>query len=338
MTLTLAVDAMGGDHGPQVIVPAVADFLARQSQARAIVFGLDEALKPFQTQIDGHPRLEARHAAEVVAMDEAPTKALRGKRQSSMRLALNAVKEGTAHACVSAGNTGALMAMARYTLGMIDGVDRPAIVRPLPSLGGVTYVLDLGANAECEPEHLLQFAVMGAVLAGALENQSDPTVGLLNIGTEPNKGNDLVQRAAELMNASRLNYHGFVEGNDIYAGTVDVVVCDGFVGNIVLKTSEGLAAMIAEYMRRNFTANLPSRLAGLVALPVLRRFRRQIDPRRHNGASLLGLGGTVVKSHGSSDRLATVYALEKALTEASTRVPELIRERVSHLLPREQVA
>ena len=338
MTLTLAVDAMGGDHGPQVIVPAVADFLARQAQARAIVFGLAEALKPFQAQIDGNPRLEARHAAEVVAMDEAPTKALRGKRQSSMRLALNAVKEGTAQACVSAGNTGALMAMARYTLGMIDGVDRPAIVRPLPSLGGVTYLLDLGANAECEPEHLLQFAVMGAVLAGALENRSEPTVGLLNIGTEPNKGNGLVQRAAELMNDSRLNYHGFVEGNDIYAGTVDVVVCDGFVGNIVLKTSEGLAAMIAEYMRRNFTANLPSRLAGLVALPVLRRFRRQIDPRRHNGASLLGLGGTVVKSHGSSDRLATVYALEKALIEASTRVPELIRERVRHLLPEEQVA
>ena len=338
MAFSVAVDAMGGDHGPQVIVPAVVDFLERHAEARVLLFGLPDALAPYREQIDAHPRLEAHFAAEVVEMDEAPTKALRGKRKSSMRLALNAVKEGAAQACVSAGNTGALMAMARYTLGMIEGVDRPAIVRPLPSLGGVTYVLDLGANAECEPEHLMQFAVMGTVLTEAVENRAAPTVGLLNIGTEPNKGNTLVQQSAALLQGSRLNYRGFVEGNDIYAGTVDVVVCDGFVGNIVLKSSEGLAAMIAEYVRRNFTANLPSRLAGLIALPVLRRFRRQIDPRRHNGASLLGLGGTVVKSHGGSDRLATLYALEKAFTESSTRVPELIRDRVRELLPRERVA
>ncbi len=338
MTLTLAVDAMGGDHGPQVIVPALTEFLARHADAQAIAFGLPEALAPYESNSRQESRLQIRHAEQVVAMDEAPTKALRGKRQSSMRLALNAVKAGEAQACVSAGNTGALMAMARYTLGMIDGVDRPAIVRPLPTQRGVTYVLDLGANPECGPEHLLQFAVMGSVLAGAVGNITDPTVGLLNIGTEPNKGNELVQQAAVLMEGSRLNYHGFVEGNDIYAGTTDVVVCDGFVGNIVLKTSEGLAAMVSQYMRAQFNADWLSRLAGLVAMPVLRRFRRQIDPRRHNGASLLGLGGTVVKSHGGSDQLATVHAFEKALTEARTGVPELIRERVGELLPAEQVA
>jgi len=265
-------------------------------------------------------------------MHDKPSQALRkGRWKSSMWLAIDAVKKGEADVAVSAGNTGALMAISRFVLGMLPGIDRPAIATILPSLKGHTYILDLGANVDCTPEHLLQFGIMCSELVSSVEGKQRPSVGLLNIGAEDIKGNDQVKGAAELMRASGLNFHGYVEGDDIYKGTTDVVVCDGFVGNVALKTSEGLAQMLATYLREEFGRNAFSRLAGLVALPVINAFKNRVDHRRYNGASLLGLRGVVVKSHGSADAFAFGFAIRRAIEEARTGVLAHITERMANI-------
>ena len=335
MTITLAVDCMGGDHGPSVTLPAVIEFLRHDTDCAAILVGREESLRPGIEQLEGEfgNRLSIRHASEVVAMDEAVASALRGKKDSSMRVAIDLVKEGVADAAVSAGNTGALMAVSRFVLKTLPGIDRPAICSILPSERGSTYVLDLGANVDCSPEHLLQFGIMGSLLVSALEHKERPTVGLLNIGEEAIKGNEAVKRAAELLRATDLNFVGNVEGNDIFKGTADVVVCDGFVGNVTLKAAEGLAHMIGGGLKEEFSRNIVTKLAALAAMPVLKSFRQRFDPRRYNGASLLGLKGIVVKSHGSADQLAFRYALEKAAEEARQRLPDSIAARISAVLP-----
>jgi glycerol-3-phosphate acyltransferase PlsX len=280
------------------------------------------------------PRLRLHHAAEVVTMDEPPAQALRYKKDSSMRVAIDLVKSGEAHACVSAGNTGALMAISRFVLKTLPGIDRPAIATVLPNMKGThTYVLDLGANVDCTAEHLLQFGIMGAMLVAAVEHKERPTIGLLNIGVEDIKGNEAVKQAAGLLRVSGLNFAGNVEGNDIYKGSVDVVVCDGFVGNVALKCSEGVAEMMAATLREEFSRNAWARLAALAAVPVLRAFRDRLDPRRYNGASLLGLRGIVVKSHGSADIFAFGQALERAVDEVRNNVPQRIEARMAELQP-----
>lgn len=335
MTITLAIDCMGGDHGPAVIIPAVLEFLARDRTCTAILIGREEALQPHLSRVDASltGRWSIRHASEVVGMDEAVASALRNKKDSSMRVAADLVKAGQADAAVSAGNTGALMAISRFVLKTLPGIDRPAIASTLPTMKGHTYMLDLGANVDCAPEHLLQFGIMGAMLATALEHDQRPSVGLLNIGEEEIKGNEVVKRAGELLRNSGLNFIGNVEGDDIYKGTVDVVVCDGFVGNVALKTSEGLARMVGIFLRQEFSRNLLTKMAGLVAMPVLKAFKFRLDPRRYNGASLLGLRGVVVKSHGSADSFAFRHALEQAAEAARERLPEKIAERMAAIAP-----
>lgn len=331
MAITLAVDCMGGDHGPSVTLPAVVEFLRHDTDCAAILVGREEVLRPLAERATAEfgKRLSIRHASEMVEMDEAVASALRGKKDSSMRVAVDLVKEGMADAAVSAGNTGALMAVSRFVLKTLPGIDRPAICSVLPSESGVTYVLDLGANVDCSPEHLLQFGIMGSLLVSALEHKERPKVGLLNIGEEAIKGNEVVKRAAELLRASDLNFIGNVEGNDIFKGRADVVVCDGFVGNVTLKASEGLASMIAGRLREEFSRNILTRLAALIAMPALKSFRQRFDPRRYNGASLLGLKGIVVKSHGSADPVAFRSALEKAAEEARQRLPDAIAARMA---------
>ena len=311
---------MGGDHGCSVTVAAALAFLEHQIDAHLLLVGrqaeIESALKSARND-----RIEVLHAADVVEMDDAPAIALRSKRNSSMRIAINQVKEGRADVCVSAGNTGALMAIARFVLKTLDGIDRPAIAAVLPNQkGGVTTVLDLGANVDCGPEHLLQFAVLGSALVAAVEQVDRPTVGLLNIGEELIKGNEVVKQASELLRASPLNFLGNVEGNDIFKGTTDVIVCDGFVGNVALKTAEGLALMLAGFVREEFTRGPLSRLQAMAALPVLKRFKRRVDARRLNGASLLGLRGLVIKSHGSADAVAFESALKRGFEQARHHV------------------
>jgi glycerol-3-phosphate acyltransferase PlsX len=273
-------------------------------------------------------------ASELVAMDEPPAQALRYKKDSSMRVAVDLVKNGGAHACVSAGNTGALMAISRFVLKTLPGIDRPAIATVLPNMRRTnTYVLDLGANVDCTAEHLLQFGIMGAMLVAAVEHKERPSVGLLNIGVEDIKGNEAVKQAAPLLRASGLNFIGNVEGNDIYKGTVDVVVCDGFVGNVALKSSEGVAQMMTETMREEFARHLLTRIAAVVAMPVIRAVRNRLDHRRYNGASLLGLRGIVIKSHGSADKFAFGQAIERAVEEVRNNVPQRIEARMAQLQP-----
>lgn len=333
MAVTLAIDCMGGDHGPSVTVPAALEFLAQDAAARVILVGLEDSIK---AQLKGHSghvaygeRLRVHHASEVVGMDEAVASAMRNKKDSSMRVAADLVKDGQADAAISAGNTGALMAISRFVLKTLPGIDRPAIATILPNAKGKTYMLDLGANVDCEPEHLLQFGIMGAMLVAALEHKENPSVGLLNIGEEEIKGNEVVKRAAELLRESNLNFYGNVEGNDIYKGTTDVVVCDGFVGNVSLKTSEGLAQMIIGGLREEFKRNLLTKLAALVAMPVLKAFRNRFDHRRYNGASLLGLRGIVFKSHGSADAFAFRCALERAAEAARHKLPDRIAAKIT---------
>lgn len=308
---------MGGDHGPKITVPAALAFLDAHPDDRLILVGLqapiDEELQ--RRNAVRSARLRVHHAAEVVAMDEPPRQALRNKKDSSMRVVANLVKNGAADACVSAGNTGALMAISRFVLKTLPGIDRPAIVSVLPSMKGSTYMLDLGANVDCTPENLLQFAVMGASLVAAVEQKERPSVGLLNIGEEAIKGNEVVKQAGELLRASGLNFIGNVEGDGIYRGAADVIVCDGFVGNVALKTSEGLAQMLGSFLREEFTRSLFAKVIAVIALPVITRFRRRVDHRRYNGATLLGLRGIVVKSHGSADSYAFQRALERAAEE-----------------------
>lgn len=324
--ITIALDAMGGDHGAVVTVPAALKALEREPDLKLILVGrrgdLDAELK--RCGASESDRLTIHHASEVVGMDEPPADALRKKKDSSMRVAINLVKDGAAQAAVSAGNTGALMATARFVLKTLPGIDRPAIVTTLPSTRGHVHVLDLGANVDCTPEQLQQFAVMGSILVSAVDGKEKPSVALLNIGAEDIKGNEIVKQTNELLRASRLNYRGYVEGDEIYNGDVDVIVCDGFVGNVALKTSEGLARMIAQFMREEFKRNLLTKLAALVALPVLKAFRRRVDPRRYNGATLIGLNGIVIKSHGGADSLAFRQAIFEAMAEVRNDVPARI--------------
>lgn len=333
----IALDAMGGDFGPPVVVPAALETLALYPQLCLILVGNKEAIEAQLTAL-GHsktvlpPRLKIQEASQVVAMGDPPAIALRAKRDSSMRVAIDLVKSGTASACVSAGNTGALMAIARFVLKMLPGVDRPAIVYSLPSYNGHTHVLDLGANVDCRAEDLFQFAVMGSVLVSAVDNIPHPKVGLLNVGSEAIKGSEAVKRAAKLLAATdthAVNYIGFVEGDDIYKGTADVVVCDGFVGNVALKTSEGLVRMLLRIIKEEFKRTFYARFVGLFALPVLRILGKRFDPNQHNGASLLGLSGIVIKSHGGADRKSFARAIFVAMREVEKNIPELIKEQVA---------
>ena len=320
--IRVAIDAMGGDHGLVVTIPAAVEFLERNPGASVLLVGqaprIEAALGEQSTFPQLQSRIQIRHTDEVVAMDDPPAVALKGKRRSSMRLALEAVSEGDAQAAVSAGNTGALMAISRYVLKTLEGIDRPAIATSLPNrTGGATLMLDLGANVDCSPEHLVQFAMMGAALVTSLGGESRPSIGLLNVGEEIIKGNETVKQAGELLRATSLNFVGNVEGNDIFKGTVDVIVCDGFVGNVALKTSEGLAQMMGGFLKKEFTQSWFTRLLALAARPVLKRFARRVDHRRYNGAALLGLRGIVFKSHGSADAYAFRHALDRAAEAAS---------------------
>lgn len=333
MTVRIAIDCMGGDHGLPVTVPAALAFLDHVPDAEVLLVGCQDEVRSHLRRLRGAevPRVEVRHASEVVAMDDPVSQALRGKRDSSMRVAIELVRDGRADACVSAGNTGALMAISRFVLKMVEGIDRPAIAAPLPNqTGGQTTMLDLGANVDCEPAHLLQFAVMGSALVAALDGKERPSVGLLNVGEEAIKGNEVVKQAAELLRASGLNFHGNVEGDDIYRGTVDVIVCDGFVGNVALKTSEGLAQMLAGFIREEFTRGALARAMAAVAYPVLSRFRQRVDHRRYNGASLVGLRGIVIKSHGSSD----AYAFEHALRRGYDAARNGLLRRITEAIPK----
>lgn len=335
----IAVDAMSGDRGLDVAVDAAKTMLARHEKLEIVLVGDETELKAaIGRKSGGQPagdfdgRLQVRHASEVVDMCESPARSLRQKKDSSMRVAINLVHDGEARACVSAGNTGALMATARFVLKTLAGIDRPAIISPIPSRRGHTLMLDLGANAECTPEQLFQFAVMGSVLASAVHGIESPRVGLLNIGSEEIKGNLQIQQAAKLLSDSELNYIGFVEGDDIYIGDVDVVVCDGFVGNVALKTSEGLGKLIAQFLREEFSRNVLTRAAAVCAMPVLKAFRLRVDPRQYNGATFVGLQGTVIKSHGDADAVAFASAIEVARLEVEQCVPERIRDLLAHNL------
>lgn len=326
---------MGGDFGPTVTVPAALHVLRRHSNLKLIFVGLPERLQPLLSKAaDVADRFDIQSASEVVAMDEPPGLALRSKKDSSMRVAINCVKEGRAQACVSAGNTGALMATARFVLKTLPAVDRPAIMAQFPTMTDRDVrVLDLGANVDSTPLHLLQFAVMGAVAAKAVDNYSNPSVGLLNIGSEDIKGNEQVKNAAQLLSQCEgINYIGFVEGDDIFYGNVDVVVCDGFVGNTVLKACEGTLKLISSYAKQEAKRNWLSKLSILPAIPVLNRLKHRLDPRKRNGATFLGLNGIVIKSHGGADAFAFACAIEQALLEIEKDIPALIRTQVSDIL------
>jgi glycerol-3-phosphate acyltransferase PlsX len=331
--ITLAVDCMGGDHGPAVTLAGCRRFLDQHLDAELLLVGMPDALAGF-----AHPRARVVAASEVVSMEDPLEVALRKKKDSSMRIAIKQVKDGAAQAAVSAGNTGALMAIARYLLKTLEGIDRPAIATQLPNaLGGATTVLDLGANVDCAAEHLLQFAVMGSALVSVLNDDDNPTVGLLNIGEEAIKGSEIIKKAGELLrsaaNAGDLNFFGNVEGDDIFKGTTDIVVCDGFVGNVALKTSEGLATMIGGFLRAEFSRNIFTKFAAIIAYPVLIAFKKRVDHRRYNGAALLGLRGLVFKSHGSADELAFSIALSRAYDASRNKLLDRVQARIAHAAP-----
>lgn len=331
--ITLAVDCMGGDHGPVVTLPACRRFLDQHPDAALLLVGLPQSLAGWQ-----HDRARVVVASEVVSMEDSIEVALRRKKDSSMRVAVQQVKDGSAQAAVSAGNTGALMAVARYLLKTVDAIDRPAIATQIPnSRGGATTVLDLGANVDCTAEHLLQFAVLGSALVSVLNDNDNPSVGLLNIGEEAIKGSEIIKNAGELLrtaaNAGDLNFFGNVEGNDIFKGTTDIVVCDGFVGNVLLKTTEGLATMIGGFLKAEFSRNIFTKIAALIAYPVLIAFKKRVDHRRYNGAALLGLRGLVFKSHGSADELAFANALSRAYDASRNQLLERVQARIAHAAP-----
>ncbi len=334
MSQTIALDAMGGDHGPSVVVPAALSVIKERPTLKLILVGDYDVLVAELRKhgADVGPNILIHHASQRVEMDELPSVALRTKKDSSMRVAINLVQDGTADACVSAGNTGALMATARFVLKTLPGIDRPAIISTLPTMKGHTRVLDLGANVDSSADVLLQFAVMGSVLTQAVDNIAMPTVGLLNIGEEEMKGNERVKEASRLLAASPINYVGYVEGDDIFKGTVDVVVCDGFVGNVALKTTEGVAKMIAHFMREAFSKNIFTKCVALIASPILTVIKNRIDPRRYNGASFVGLNGIVIKSHGSADIFAFANAINEAVHEVNKAVPDKISQQLERLL------
>jgi glycerol-3-phosphate acyltransferase PlsX len=334
-SVCIAIDAMSGDHGAEICAPAALDQLKSDPDLRLILVGLESVLRPYLENIPAKfaRRVGFKEASQLVAMDEDPRNALRKKKDSSMRVAINLVRGKEADACVSAGNTGALMATARFVLRTLPGIDRPAIISTMPAIGGHTHMLDLGANSHCTALQLFQFGIMGSVVAADIYELESPRVGLLNIGVEAIKGTELIREAGRMLSNSSLNYVGFVEANDIFTGQVDVVVSDGFAGNVALKTLEGAARMISSYMREEFTRTLFSRIQGLAALPVLKSFRKKIDPRRYNGASLVGLNGIVVKSHGSADRIAFGNAIQTALVECRQGVPT----QISNLLEQQAI-
>lgn len=328
--LTIAVDAMSGDHGAAEAVPAALDVLAASPDLRLIIVGRGEIVRPLVAGADP-ARCRVVEASEVVGMDEKPQEAVRRKKDSSMRVAINLVKKGEAAACVSAGNTGALLATARFVLGMVPGIDRPAIVSAVPAAHGHTVMLDLGANPDCTADHLVQFAVMGAVIACDLHGIDNPRVGLLNIGEEDIKGTEAIKAAHRVLGTAPINYVGFVEGNVIFSGAVDVVVTDGFTGNVALKTMEGLARFIGSVMREEFTASPARKLGALAASPALRGIKARLDPGAYNGASMVGLAGVVIKSHGSADRNAFASAVRVAVTEARNGVPAQIVDLIARV-------
>jgi len=331
--ITISVDCMGGDHGPRVTLPGCTRFLDQHPEARLVLVGLPDSLQGYR-----HPHARLVHASEVVTMEDSLEVALRRKKDSSMRVAIALVKDGTAQAAVSAGNTAALMAISRYLLKTLDGIDRPAIAGQIPNAKGHgTTVLDMGANVDCAPEHLVQFAVMGSALVSVLSGNENPSVGLLNIGEEAIKGNEVIKKAGELLRAASaagdLNFYGNVEGNDIFKGTADIVVCDGFVGNVALKASEGLAGMIVDFLRKEFSRNLLTKMAALAAYPIIAALKKRMDHRRYNGGALLGLRGLVFKSHGSADALAFSFALARAYDAARNDLLERVRVRIAHAAP-----
>ena len=334
MSATIALDAMGGDHGAKVTVPAALAVVRSLPDVTLILVGQEDVLRAELSHLGAgdNARLRVQHASQIVEMDEDPRRALRGKKDSSMRVAINLVKEGVAQACVSAGNTGALMATAHFVLRTLPGIDRPAIIKILPTIKGHVHMLDLGANVDCSAEQLLQFGIMGAAMVSATEGKAAPSVALLNNGEEDIKGNEVVKQANMLLKQTSLNYVGFAEGDEIYTGDVDVIVCDGFVGNVALKTTEGLAQMMTHFLKREFKHNWFTRLQAALALPVLKAFGRTIDPRRYNGASLVGLNGIVVKSHGGTDALGFESAIRVAVVEASNQVPQRIHDQLTSVL------
>lgn len=324
---------MGGDHGPEVTLPACSKFLDQHLDVQLILVGLPQSMAGFV-----HVRATVVLASEVVTMDDSLEVALRRKKDSSMRVAIMQVKDGAAQAAVSAGNTGALMAISRYLLKTLDGIDRPAIAGQIPNARGqATTVLDMGANVDCTAEHLLQFAVMGSALVSVLSGEDNPTVGLLNIGEEAIKGNEVIKKAGELLRAAGkagdLNFYGNVEGNDIFKGTADIVVCDGFVGNVALKASEGLAGMIVDFLKKEFSRNIFTKMSAIAAYPVIAALKKRMDHRRYNGGALLGLRGLVFKSHGSADQLAFGYALTRAYDAARNNLLDRVRVRIAHAAP-----
>ncbi len=332
---------MGGDHGPSVTIPAAVSFLKREPDAELILVGLEEVIRAELKKLhaDAHPRITVQHASEQVTMDDPLEVALRRKKDSSMRVAIEQVKDGKAQACVSAGNTGALMAVSRYVLKTMTGVDRPAICGIMPNQkNGPTYMLDLGANVDCEPHHLHQFAIMGSVLVAAMEKIERPTIGLLNVGTEDIKGNEAVKATSKLLQADHergaLNFYGNVEGNDIFKGTTDIVVCDGFVGNVTLKAVEGVARFFGDTLRTEFKRNLLTMLGALLGRGALKAVKDRFQPSRHNGASLLGLRGLVFKSHGGADAYSFEWAIRRAYDAAKNDVLGHISEMIAELMPR----
>jgi len=332
--IVIALDAMGGDYGPNVTVSAAVHIVKRHPDLKLILVGDKAHLEAELTTLGAsvNERILIEHASQTVEMDDKPSHALRKKKDSSMRVAINLVKDGLANAAVSAGNTGALMATARFVLKTLPGIDRPAICTTLPTVSGHTHVLDLGANVDSSAEHLLEFAVMGSVLTSAVDNNPNPTVSLLNIGEEEIKGNERVKEAARLFNDCNLNYVGFIEGDGIYMKPTDVVVCDGFIGNVMLKASEGVAKMFASYLKAEFKRNAFNKLLALIAMPVLKAFGKRLDPRAYNGASLLGLNGIVIKSHGGADAYAFGKAILEARQEVLKDVPNMIRKKLESQL------
>lgn len=328
---------MGGDFGPSIIVPAALQMLAKHDVLHLILVGNEAILKKeLQSRhVSQHDRITIHHASQCVDMGESPAIALRTKKDSSMRVAINLVKEGQAQACVSAGNTGALMATARFVLKTLEGIDRPAIISTFPTRCGNKNVrmLDLGANVDCSVEHLLQFAIMGSVLAHAVDNLESPKVCLLNIGEEDIKGNEQVKQASLLFaNSNAINYSGYIEGDKIFSGQADVIVCDGFVGNVALKTSEGVAGFIRYLIKEAFLSNIFTKCVALLALPIMKSLTKRIDPDRYNGASLIGLQGIVIKSHGGAKAHAFGYAIEEAMIQVEKNISQLIHAKVEQLL------
>lgn len=330
--ITIAIDAMGGDHGLSVVVPACIRAVKKNPNLNLLLVGAQDKVAATLKQYGAREskQITIIHASETVTMDELPSHALRNKKDSSMRVALNLVKQGKAQACVSAGNTGALMATARFVLKTLPGIDRPAIISELPTIKGKTWVIDLGANVDSCAEHLFQFAVMGSALIQALEQKAKPKIALLNIGVEEIKGNDQVKRTAHMLaECSIMNYVGYVEGDHFYSGDVDLVVCDGFVGNVALKSSEGLAKLLFTVLKESFTKNIFTKIAGFIALPALKSLKKRLDPARYNGASMLGLNGIVIKSHGGATDIGFEFAIEQAILEVHNNVIDLVRDQIN---------